>query len=259
MEQVGYKYSNTFSKTINNYTTYLKIYSKLNLYLPSNQKNIILNYQNIKVMNHKFSTKIYKNILLIINYNNPGLEKLNHFLVKLYQKSFNHIVFINPSNNITYNNTISCNNSFCGLYSYICLQEIYAKYPKFKGYLFINDDDFIKTWEFDNYDFNIPWFYTFGTLNKKWAGYSRCLKLYNIIKTNTFYKKKIIKYLGYYDIPTSIADFYYLPNSILPFFIKLMKKMYFHKIILECAVATSIYRHKFVMLLLIIHQLQITS
>ena len=103
----------------------------------------------------------------------------------------------------------------------------------------INDDDFIKTWEFDNYDFNIPWFYTFETLNKKLGRYNKCKKIYNITNNNPIYKKNIIKYLGDYNILNAIADFYYLPSSILPFFIKLMKKMYFHKIFLECAVPTS--------------------
>ena len=45
--------------------------------------------------------------------------------------------------------------------------------------------------------------------------------------------------MGYYEIPTTIADFYYLPNSILPQFIKKKEKMYDSRIFLECAVPTS--------------------
>ena len=123
----------------------LKIYSEFNLYLPSNPKNIILNNYNninkIKIINHYFCNKIFNDILLIINYNNKGLEKLNNYMIKLYRKYFNNIVFITPNNINQINNnsiTISCNNSFYGYFSYICLKKIYNKYPNFKGYLFIN-------------------------------------------------------------------------------------------------------------------------
>ena len=48
LKHIGFKYLHTFSKKINNYKSYLKIYSKLNLYLPSNQKNLILNDKNTR-------------------------------------------------------------------------------------------------------------------------------------------------------------------------------------------------------------------
>jgi hypothetical protein len=47
-------------------------------------------------------------------------------------------------------NTVFCQESFNGYFSYICLEKVFLKYPNYKGYLFANDDDFMKTWEFDN-------------------------------------------------------------------------------------------------------------
>jgi len=35
-------------------------------------------------------------------------------------------------------------------------RKVYEKYPYMKGYLIIDDDYFIKPWEFENYNFNIP-------------------------------------------------------------------------------------------------------
>lgn len=35
-------------------------------------------------------------------------------------------------------------------------RKAYEKYPYMKGYLIIDDDYFIKPWEFENYNFNIP-------------------------------------------------------------------------------------------------------
>ena len=40
-------------------------------------------------------------------------------------------------------------------------QKVYNKYPNYKGYLYTNDDDFMKIWELNNLDFNIPWLYHF--------------------------------------------------------------------------------------------------
>ena len=247
LSNFGYIYSTNFSKEINyNNNDFLKIYSEFNLYLPSNPKNIILNNYNninkIKIINHYFCNKIFNDILLIINYNNKGLEKLNNYMIKLYRKYFNNIVFITPNNINQINNnsiTISCNNSFYGYFSYICLKKIYNKYPNFKGYLFINDDDFIKIWELDNLDFNIPWLYKFHPIKKEWFHYERCKAIYDILNSNFDWKLNLIKFYGQYEIPVTISDFYYLPNSIISLFLEIIEKMYNSKIFLECAVPTS--------------------
>ena len=160
-------------------------------------------------------------------------------MLTIYKNVFNNIIFISPGN-FSDNNTLSCNDSQDGFYSYICLKKIYNKYPKFKGYLFINDDDYVKTWELDNFDNNIPWFYTFNKIKQNWNNAYNCSpNIDDIINNNLLWKSNLIKFMGYYEIPTTIADFYYLPNSILPLYFEIIEKMYNSKIFLECAVPTS--------------------
>ena len=78
-------------------------------------------------MNHLCSNKIYKDILLIINYNHNGFLKLNNYITNLYNKYFPNIIFINPS--ITKKpNIISCKESYTGYYSYKCFKKVYQKY-----------------------------------------------------------------------------------------------------------------------------------
>ena len=239
LSQFGYIFPNNFSNKINyNYKDFLNIYSEMKLYLPSNPNLEILNNNAIKIRNHYFSYKTYDNILLIINYNHKGFEYLNSYLLNLYKYSFKNIVFVSPGE-INNNNIISCNNSGYGCYSYICLKEVFNKYPKFKGYLFINDDDFLKTWELDNFDFNIPWLYTFHPIDKNWGHSYWCYPIYNILNHNLVWKSNLIKIMGYYEIAVTIADFYYLPNSLLPKFIEITEKMYESKNFLECVVPTT--------------------
>ena len=74
---IGYDFSFFSYTKINrlNHFEYLKIKTQFELYIPSSlfiMKNI-----NIKLMNHFFSNKVYKDILLIINYNIDGFLKLN--------------------------------------------------------------------------------------------------------------------------------------------------------------------------------------
>ena len=127
-----------------------------------------------------------------------------------------------------------------GSFSYIYLEKIFLKYPNYKCYLFINDDDFMKIWELDNLNFNIPWLYHFSNLNKGWLHYGECINIHNIIDKNPDWKVNLIKFLGYYNIPTTIADFYYLPNYIVPQICKTLKEFYKSKIFLECAVPTTL-------------------
>lgn len=76
-------------------------------------------------------------------------------MMNLNQNYFDNIVFI-TSGFINNKNLISCKKSYKGFFSYICFQKVYKKYPNYKGYLYTNDDDFVKIWELNNLDFNIP-------------------------------------------------------------------------------------------------------
>ena len=228
LSNIGYIYSNKFLKNINyNYRVYINIYSEFNYYLPKNPSIIIKkNNKNI-------------NILLIINYNNRGFEILNNYIKELYLKYFNNIVFITPSL-INSKNIISCNGTHHGYYSYICFKKVYDKYPNFKGYLYTNDDDFMKIWELKNLDFNIPWLYKFRPLCKRCIHYPRCKNLYYILNNNSNWKINLTYFLGNkYYIPLGLSDFYYIPNYIASQICEIFKVMYNSKVFLECAVPTS--------------------
>lgn len=214
----------------------IQLFSKFKIYFPKSP-DIFLNNKKYKIIRHYISKIIFYDILLIINYNHFGFQKLNSYLLKLYQNHFPNIIFIYPIN-INEKNIISCNESFHGYFSYICLKKVYKKYPNFKGYLFINDDVFLKVFEIENLDFNIPWFYNFHYIKQKWPHYKSCIVIHNIFK-NIEYKNNLTNFLGFYDIPISIADFYYIPNSIIIKFCKILEEMYNYKLFLECSIPST--------------------
>lgn len=243
---IGYNFSSKFENKINyDYKGYINSYTKLNSYIPFKPYEFIkINKNYIKIYYHKNSLIKYKDILLIINYNFKGFQYLNNFVLNLYQNNFPNYVFIEPNEITKRQNTIFCKESQRGYFSYICLVKIFLKYPNYKGYLYVNDDDFMKVWELDNLNFNIPWSYQFSNLKlkraQKWIHVGRCINIHNILIKNLDWKVNLTKYLGYYEIPTSIADFYYLPNYIVSIFSKIINEMYKSKIFLECAIASTL-------------------
>jgi len=240
LSNVGYSFSIKFKKKIDyNYQNFIKEYSKFNYYFPSDPITTINNRNNrfIKIINHYNSINKYSNILLIINYNNY-FGNLNDYISNLYKHFFPNIVFISPNENST-KGIISCKESYYGYYSYICLEKIYLKYPNFKGYLFINDDGFMKEWELDNLNFDTPWFYLFENISKFWPHYSKCINTYKLLNLNKTWKANLIKFHGSFEILFSNADFYYIPNSIISQFCQIVKEMYKVNIFLECAVPTA--------------------
>ena len=215
LSNIGYNYSNKFIKNkIYYYKDYIKTYSKFNNYIP----------QTISIRLKK---------------QNNQTIKINNYIMELYKNYFDNIVFITPGF-INNKNLISCKNSYRGFFSYICFQKVYQKYPNYKGYLYTNDDDFVKIWELNNLDFNIPWLYNFGQLPKTYPFYKLCINMSNILNNHTNWKQNLTKFLGnIYYIPEGIADFYYVPNYIAFRLCELFKVMYKSKIFLECAVPSS--------------------
>ena len=241
LSNVGYSFSFNFKKNIDyNHQNYISQFPKFNFYLPSELITTINNRNNklIKIINHYNSISKYSNILLIINYNNNNFEYLNNYISNLYKNIFPNIVFISPGENRT-NNIISCNESYYGYYSYICLEKIYLKYPNFKGYLFINDDSFMKGWELNNLNFDIPWFYLFSNISKDWAHYSKCVDIYQLLSINKTWKANLIKFHGSSEILFASSDFYYIPKSFIYQFCQIVKIMYNTRAFLECAVPTA--------------------
>ena len=241
LNDVGYIFSSKFLPyIINNYKDYLDIKSEFINYVPTNQ-NILKGNNQFKIIRHSSSDIVYNNILLIINYNIPGYLRLNEYFLELYNKYFPNIVFINPDNNSKDKAIImNCPVSNNGFYSYACIEKIYQKFPNYEGYLLTNDDDYLKVWELENYDFNIPWNYRFNPdgLNKKWDMYQFCLNLEDICENNLEWKQNITNFYGEYKLFTGFSDLYYIPKYYVPNFIKISKKMLDSKIFLECAIDT---------------------
>lgn len=246
LTNIGYIYQTNFTSNINrNYMDYLDIASELIFYIPPNP-NILKrnNDSTLKIFKHSYFDKVYNDILLIINYNLPGFLKLNEYLEGLYKKYFPNIVYLYPSSKVNDNKNdsiIICGESYRGYYSYVCIEKIYKNYPNYKGYLLVNDDDYMKIWELENLDFNIPWFYRYESIaiNPGWCFHYLCKDLYKICDNNLEWKKKVTKFFGMYKIFNGFADLYYVPNNYVPQFTELLKKMYDSKIFLECAVPTS--------------------
>ena len=238
--KIGYNFSiyNSFNEIKNNIND-IKTYSEFEFYKPSNL--FIIKNKSIKLINHVTSNKVYNEILLIINYNHKGFLNLNDYLISLYQKNFPNIIFIYPSK-MQKTNIISCEESYNGYYSYKCFEKVYNKYPKYKGYLYINDDVYLKVWELENLNFNIPWLYQFHLLNNDWLDwihYNRCIPLNNMIRNNVKWKKQLIKFNNYIGAIRNIADFYYLPNYYAFKLKNIFNEMFKSRIFLECAVPTS--------------------
>ena len=136
----GYNNSHKFIKETNfKEIELMKIYSELNIYMPSDpiilMKNKIIN-NNIKIINHYNSNKIYNDILLIINYNNKGyFQKINNYIISLYKEYFYNIAIIVPddiNDNNSNSSIFTCNYSFYGYYSYACIKKIIKNFQDIK-------------------------------------------------------------------------------------------------------------------------------
>ena len=242
LTNIGYNFSSNFThNVINDYNNYLNISTELIYYIPKNP--ILLKGNNtLEIIKHSSCNKVYNDILLIINYNIPGFLELNKYLEKLYKKYFPNIVYLYPGKSEKDNpNIFECKESKQGYYSYICIKYVYNKFPNYKGYLLTNDDNYMKVWELENFDFSIPWYFLYEQfdITWRWMFYNYCKNLYNICDNNPDWKEKVINFYGMYKIFSGLTDFYYIPNNYMINYIELIEKMYDSKIFLECAVHTS--------------------
>ena len=242
----GYSYSSFSQRKIDlNLTKCYKEFTKLKINLISQDKILLLNNKNnnYKLLKHKSSYKKYNDILLAINYNFKNFISINNeFLFSIYSAYFPNIVFISPE--VESNKSIiSCPNSqIGGYYAYMCFRKVYEKYPNMKGYLIMDDDYFLKPWEFEDYNFNIPWINEifirriFGFYPFK----SSYIYLDSQINNNIYYNNNISKSFGYNTIPQLWVELLYFPKSIIIEVCDLVEEMYNQKIFLELAIPTSI-------------------
>ena len=153
--RIGYNFGN--NNQILKQNDYFSEHSKLYIY-PKYQQNILLKNnenKNIRIMKHKLNNKIYKDILLVINYNREKFMILNNLLIGLYHNNFPNIAFISPGKGFG-ENVISCPDSNRGGTAYMCFRILFNKYPNFKGYYIIDDDTFFKPWEIEYVNFDMP-------------------------------------------------------------------------------------------------------
>ena len=160
------------------------------------------------------------------------------YIRKLYNKNFPNIIFICPSKT-NESNTISCEDSSSGYYSYYCFRRVYHKYPDFKGYLYINDDLFLKVWELDKLNFDIPWLNQFVPLNKRWFHYSNYKHLSILFEKNIKWKLNLIEFIGYFGAIHAMSDVYYLPKYYASKICDLFNTMYKSKVFLEYSIPNS--------------------
>ena len=242
LESFGYNYRKNYKiKIDSNYKNYLNINTELKYYLPS-IPDIHINKKynsNIKLLKHYTIKSKYNDILLVINYNYEFLTKLNSFLLQLYQEYFPNIIFITPGNYSTEDNVIACSESHKGYYSYLCLKEAYDRYPNMKGYLFVMDDVFIKIWELENFNFDIPWILTFYISKTKYWPKSND-KAIEMLNNHKDWQKSLRDFYNRDIIGHGISDFFYVPNYFMSEFYVVAKELYNYKIFLELAVP-SIY------------------
>ena len=240
LSNIGYFYNYNFNEeTILNEDIYFTEYAKLNINLIPQQKILLKNIckSNIKVLNHKSSNILFNDILLIINYNYEQLIYLNEYLINLYKKYFFHIISISPGNMTENSDFISCQNSSYGRLAYICIKKVYEKYPNFKGYLIVNDDNIMKPWELEGINQDIPWINLFDFTRF----YVNTLKefsfLEEMIKNNLTLSEKIFKMVGDNIPPKIWNDMLYLPNSIMNKYCDILEELFNKQIFHELATA----------------------
>ena len=240
LNNIGYNFNLEFSGKIErDHKKLLNIYSEFNFYFPRQNKIILKNndFKNISLYKHKDSKAKYNDILLIINYNYDFLTKLNDYILKLYSEYFPHIIFIYPGeieNNETY---ISCPYSHKGYYSYKCIKTVYELYPKKRGYLFLMDDNYLKVWELDNFDFSIPWFYHYFL---RFDGFDEITYVNTkiLLDIHPNWKTRYREFLGSSIIAYAVSDIYYIPREDIFTFCILADAFYDRRIFLETAVPT---------------------
>ena len=94
----------------------------------------------------------------------------------------------------------------------------------YKGYLYINDDLFLKFWELQNLNLSFPWLNPYSPIKKKWYHYSECIPIYNIINKKTDWKNNIVSFNGFFEIVAGMSDFFiYLIIMLRKYVIFLMK------------------------------------
>lgn len=119
----------------------------------------------------------------------------------------------------------------------MCFRKVYKKFPNFKGYLIIDDDNLMKPWDIENFDSNIPWTNIFNLRRILIECFKNSYIYFdNLIKNNREWHDNLVKYVGSYSIPHLWVEMVYIPNSLMIKFCDIVELMYNQRIFLEIAI-----------------------
>jgi hypothetical protein len=108
-----------------------------------------------KKINNNIYCEKFKDLLLVINFNSPYYQNIQ-FLKELYSPIFKNIVFYGEKPNPEVFDVYTCN----GFFLTNVLQDVLTRFPKFKGYLVLQDDCVLNFWNCLSLDQNKIWFPT---------------------------------------------------------------------------------------------------
>ena len=98
----------------------------------------------------------FKNVLLVVHYNHPWYESVS-FIQELYSKSFPNIVFYGDKHGSCDSN-IHIVRTCKGAYFTRVMAHVFAKYPQYQGYVFLQDDCLMNFRNYLRFDIEKIWF-----------------------------------------------------------------------------------------------------
>ncbi|MGB8468138.1 MAG: hypothetical protein WCE21_03960 [Candidatus Babeliales bacterium] len=198
----------------------------------------------------------FSDILLVVNFNHPFYSNIE-FLKKLYSPIFNNIVFYGEE---THPDVCKV-NTHTGYFLSAVIQDVYTRFPDYKGYLFLQDDCVLHFWNYVTYDQDKIWyavqykeenrcndvFYSTKDFNghvlglewfhwqQPWA-FKAAARAYRNLASQD--RKILRKNIGRHNIPTQPCDMFYVPARLKDDFYRL--STIFQNVFCEVAVPTML-------------------
>lgn len=199
----------------------------------------------------------FKDIIVVLNYNYANYENIN-IMHELYDNVFGKVISCGPPSKDGKSGPDLLIKYKIWYYRYTCVAMAMQKYPKFKGYLYSNEDVIINWWNLLDLDRNKVWQSgivdfrqdAYGPIvNKNWMwwnsknGIDACRKYYltlvNNYKNDTDIKQALLNYLKNGNNTARCAkgwaDTWYVPARYSQMYIKLSAIAHQHQLLLEIA------------------------
>jgi len=247
------------------------------IYLPTDMSHMKECMTNIAVAKQEHSRptlsqepkcfrNYFKDVLLVIVYHFAKYDSIPH-LESLYKGAFPNIAICGPKEDKEYKVDIIVKNDG-GLIAYHCLGRAVRLYPRYEGYLYINDDMIVNWWNFRNFDKSKIWQSSFienghplrqeGDQNisysTKWVWFNssygvepcnKTIKEIRSLKPYNWDPNRLIANLkhngdGRMYCSKGWSDVYYIPRIYADQFADICDIFYRNKVFLEIAVTTMI-------------------